>query len=337
MSCDEEDCDAHADAAEGAEASDGDGSDDDVEEDAGGRARDEDDEKEMSKDSGVLAADATVTGRGDASTSGLPNDDADGGEEAVDIEAPGEGSAGCGAADDVPTGPGTIDVDGTERSYIIATPENYDPQKRYKLVYAWHGLGGTAASIARSWYGLEARAMGSTIFIAGQGLPGANGGGAGWPNSGGRDVAFVKALHERVRATYCIDEERVFSVGMSYGGIMSNTLGCQMGDVFRAIAPIAGSGPRSFGRGMDCTGQVAAWLAHGNEDTVVTFQSGQGSRDHWLAANHCETQTMPTEPSPCVTYQGCDAEHPVHWCEFDGGHTVPRFASAAIWSFFSQF
>jgi poly(3-hydroxybutyrate) depolymerase len=32
----------------------------------------------------------------------------------------------------------------------------------------------------------------------------------------------------------------VFSVGMSYGRIMSDTLGCQMGDVFRAFAPMPG-------------------------------------------------------------------------------------------------
>jgi len=28
---------------------------------------------------------------------------------------------------------------------------------------------------------------------------------------------------------------------------------------------------------------------------------------------------------------------PVVWCELDGGHTVPPFASAEIWAFFSQF
>ena len=40
---------------------------------------------------------------------------------------------------------------------------------------------------------------------------------------------------------------------MSYGGIMSNTVGCALGDDFRAIAPMAGSGPRG-----NCVGKVAA-------------------------------------------------------------------------------
>jgi hypothetical protein len=46
---------------------------------------------------------------------------------------------------------------------------------------------------------------------------------------------------------------------------------------------------------------------------------------------------MPTDPSPCVAYQGCDDGYPVTWCEFAGGHSPPSFASAAIWDFFSQF
>jgi poly(3-hydroxybutyrate) depolymerase len=242
----------------------------------------------------------------------------------------------------MPSGNHMVDVDGTMRAYITRIPMNYDASKPYKLVFAWHGLGGSAMQIAGGfgggWYGLATRSMDSTIFIAGQGLPtGADAtGGAGWPNSGGRDVAFVRKLVDWANTNYCIDTSRVFSVGMSYGGIMSNTLGCEMGDVFRAIAPIAGSGPRAFG-GRMCTGQVAAWLAHGNMDTVVTFASGQASRDHWVMANHCQATTMPVGPDACVAYDGCDAGHPVHWCEFSGGHTVPQFASEAIWKFFSQF
>ena len=72
-------------------------------------------------------------------------------------------------------------------------------------------------------------------------------------------------------------------------------------------------------------------------DTIVPFAQGESSRDYWAGANHCEPQTMPTAPEPCAAYQGCDEGHPVTWCEFDGGHTVPSFASQAIWTFFSQF
>jgi len=247
-------------------------------------------------------------------------------------------SAGCGAAAPM-AGTATIDVMGTAREYILTLPKTYDPAKPYKLVFAWHGLGGTAAQIARSFYGLLAQSNDGTIFVAGQGLQTSNsvGSGPGWPNTGGQDVAFVKALYAQLQTQLCIDENRVFSVGMSYGGIMSNTLGCQMGDVFRAIAPMAGSGPGYGGRGASCVGDVAVWMSHGDNDTVVSTASGEASRDYWVMANHCQAQSTPVEPSPCVAYSGCDPGRPVTFCKFPGGHTVPPFASKAIWTFFSQF
>jgi poly(3-hydroxybutyrate) depolymerase len=259
---------------------------------------------------------------------------------------PPEPSAGCGQAEWPAAGNQTMDVDGTMREYITKVPANYDPNKPYRLVFAWHGLGGTAMSIAGGfsggYYGLATaqRWADEAIFIAGQGLPtmGADGaaGGAGWPNSGGRDVAFTRKMIEWATSEYCIDRTRIFSTGMSYGGIMSNTIGCELGDMLRAIAPIAGSGPRAFG-GRMCVGQPAAWITHGNMDEVVSFMSGQGSRDHWVMANHCTMDTMPVTPEMCVAYQGCDPGHPVHWCEFSGGHTVPPFAAQAIFDFFKQF
>jgi len=252
----------------------------------------------------------------------------------IDNPAP-KPSAGCGMPAPM-AGNATIDITGTAREYILALPEGYDPKKPYRLIFAWHGQGGTADQIAsRGYYGLARMAQNSTIFVAGQGLPGSDGR-SGWPNTMGRDVAFVKALYARLQGQLCIDENRVFSTGMSYGGIMSNTLGCQMGDVLRAIAPMAGSGPGYGGRAT-CVGQVAVWSSHGDNDTVVSTASGEASRDFWVKANHCQTDAVSVDPSPCVAYTGCDADLPVTFCKFPGGHTVPPFAAAAIWKFFSQF
>jgi poly(3-hydroxybutyrate) depolymerase len=254
---------------------------------------------------------------------------------------PGAMSMGCGAANPAPSGMQMLDVDGMQRMFLVSVPDNYDANKPYKLIFAWHGLGGTAMRIqSGGFYGLKQKAMNSVIFVAAQGLDTSNqvGSGPGWDNMGGRDVKFTSAMLEYMRTTYCIDNERIFSVGMSYGGIMSNTVGCALGDDFRAIAPMSGAGPSAFGGGAKCTGQVAAWLSHGNMDNVVAFSSGQGSRDHWVMANHCDANmTQPEGSNGCVAYQGCDAGFPVVWCEFDGGHIPPSFAAEEIWSFFSHF
>jgi polyhydroxybutyrate depolymerase len=263
---------------------------------------------------------------------------------------PPAGSSGCGATTWPPSGDKMIAVGGTQREYIVTIPSSYDPKKPYKLVFAWHGLSGTAQQIAMGYfgmggfYGLQSQAADTTIFVAGQGLetgvtiPGGTGSSstAGWSNTNDQDIAFVKAMLDSLRASYCIDDKRIFSVGMSYGGIMSNTIGCELGGVFRAIAPMSGSGPATFG-GAQCTGQVAVWMAHGNMDTTVPFAQGQASRDHWVMSNHCTSATMPVDPSRCVTYQGCDAGFPVTWCEFDGAHTIWQPSIQAIWKFFSQF
>ena len=64
----------------------------------------------------------------------------------------------------------------------------------------------------------------------------------------------------------------------------SATRGCQRAGVLRAIAPMATEGPFTFGR-ASCTAQVAVWLAHGENDTVVPFATGVTSRAGWLSRN----------------------------------------------------
>jgi poly(3-hydroxybutyrate) depolymerase len=244
-------------------------------------------------------------------------------------------SSGCGKATWPASGNFNIDIGGTMRAYIVKIPTNYDTNKPYRLVFAWHGLGGTAQQIAQfGYYQLESLSAGSAIFVSGQGLE--TGSGAGWPNTGGQDVNFVRSLVDWMKTNYCVDQARIFSVGMSYGGIMSNTLGCQMGGIFRAIAPMAGSGPFQFGANA-CVGQVAAWLTHGTADTVVGYDAGVSSKETWRTRNHCQGTSAPTMPSPCVAYDGCDPGYPVHWCSWDGGHTIPSFSAGAIWNFFAQF
>ena len=253
-------------------------------------------------------------------------------EDESDPNTPAMGSDGCGNREYPQSGTYTINVDGTERKYIVTLPDNYNPDKPYRLVFAWHGLGGTAERISNYYYGLERLANNSAIFAAGQGLDN-NRGGAGWPNKDGQDVAFTKAMYEKLSSNYCIDEERVFSIGFSYGGIMSNTVGCEMGDVFRAIAPMSGSGPRN----QQCIGQVAAWVSHGNTDEIMPFKNGVKSRDHWLLENNCGEQSTLTTPDPCFAYEHCDTGFPVHWCEYEGSHIIPDFSAEAIWQFFAQF
>jgi poly(3-hydroxybutyrate) depolymerase len=243
--------------------------------------------------------------------------------------------AGCGATDYPMSGKATIDVSGTQREYILKLPSNYDPSTPYKLVFGWHWRGGTADNVANGtlgggpYYGLEKRANGSAIFVSPNGIDN------GWANTGGRDMAFLKAMLAFFNSKLCIDQARIFSTGFSYGGMMSDAIGLDMADVFRAIAPM--SGAFYSGGNRSSTRPIAMWMSHGDADDVVPLADGEAALNVFLKNNGCSAQTAPVSPDPCVAYQGCSAGHPVTYCKFSGGHTPPSFASQAIWEFFSQF
>lgn len=242
-------------------------------------------------------------------------------------------SAGCGSATAPRSGRFSIDVEGSTREYILAVPDDYDSSRPYRLVFAWHPRGGSAEQVATGfgggYYGLQARAGGSAIFVSPEGLD------QGWANTRGRDIAFLRAMLDRLRGELCIDESRIFSTGFSYGGMMSFAIGCAMGDVFRAIAPMSGA---LYSGCEDGDHPVAVWGAHGDADNVVPVNDGRSARDVFLERNNCGSQTTPVDPSPCVSYEGCDAGYPVVWCESrGGGHTPVSNSGELIWNFFSQF
>jgi poly(3-hydroxybutyrate) depolymerase len=229
----------------------------------------------------------------------------------------------------------TIDVSGTARQYTLKLPEGYTPDTAYKLIFGWHWRGGQASDVVKGnlgggpYYGLEKLANGSAIFVAPNGIDN------GWANTGGRDLAFLRAMLDLLTSKLCIDQSRIFSTGFSYGGMMSDAIGCDMADVFRAIAPM--SGALYSGCTKSNKQPIAVWMSHGNSDNVVPLADGKAALDVFLGKNGCGSQTSPVMPSPCVAYDGCSAGHPVTYCEFDGMHAPPSFASAAIWAFFQQF
>jgi polyhydroxybutyrate depolymerase len=248
-------------------------------------------------------------------------------------------SEGCGVAAGLMNGRASISVDGAMREYILRLPDGYDSANPHKLIFAFHARGGTAEQVAGSgnddYYGLFDRSEGSAIFVSAEGID------AGWRNTDDRDVELVKALIALFNTELCIDNDRIFSVGFSFGGMMSNAVGCAMADVFRAIAPMAGAVQTPEHLYSECNqpnmNPIAVWMSHGTSDTVVPLADGKVALDIFLARAQCDTTTMPVTPSPCVAYQGCLPDYPIHYCEFPGGHQVPSFASEAIWNFFDQF
>lgn len=245
-----------------------------------------------------------------------------------------QSSSGCGkanypAACSTKGSPCGIEVKGTARTYYVYLPDKYDAAQPYPLVFQFHPMGGTAEQAISI---PSIRSKFPAIYVTPQGLT--SGGNTGWPNTNGQDMDFTKAMLSLVQESYCVDKSRIFSTGFSYGGMMSYAIGCEMGDVFRAVAPMSGA---LYSGCKNGTHAVAMWGSHGLSDNVVPIADGRAGRDAILKRNHCGTETVATTPSPCVSYQGCDSGYPTTWCEFEGSHAPPNFAAAAIVDFFKQF
>ncbi|BCS23454.1 alpha/beta hydrolase family esterase [Aspergillus puulaauensis] len=259
------------------------------------------------------------------------------------LQAAAADSPGCGTDPTLGSGVNSLDVNGQPREYIIQPPENYDASIPHKLVIGYHWRDGTMDNVVEGgFYGLSYLAADvPTIFVAPQGLDN------GWANTNGDDIAFTDQLLEAVESSYCIDQERRFATGWSWGGGMSYSVACSRADVFRAVAVLSGA------EISGCDGgdlPIAYFGQHGISDSVLGIELGRTLRDHYVEVNGCDPAT-PEEPAPgsgvhtLTDYSNCASGYPVQWVAFDGDH-IPNptdagssdsFTGGLIWDFISQF
>lgn len=270
-------------------------------------------------------------------------------------------SAGCGKSPTLTSGARTISSGGSNRSFILRIPPSYDNNHPYPLVFAYHWLGGTKEDVdgggtsgyTWSYYGLREKADLSTdhkmIFVAAQGN------GNGWGNGGNSDVIFTDNMIKLIEDNLCVDTQRLFAMGFSYGGGMTKALGCQRPKVFRALAVYAGADFLSGGCDASSTAPIAYIGMHSVSDGTNSYSSGEAIRDRFVRNNGCTpaTTARPVNNNHvCTTYQGCKPGYPTEWCAFDGGGHGPApvdgqtngygggektWTKAEVWKFFTQF
>ncbi len=89
------------------------------------------------------------------------------------------------------------------------------------------------------------------------------------------DVGFLRAVVEDVRQRQPIDAGRVYATGMSNGGMMTHRLARQAGDLFAAVAPVAGA--MNWQQG-DVGGPLPVMIVHGDGDQHVLYEGGRPKR-----------------------------------------------------------
>lgn len=239
-------------------------------------------------------------------------------------------SSGCGSSSGFTTGERTIMSNGVERTYFLKIPSNYDPMIPYPLIFGFHGASGDYTSFTEGYYDFQDVVGEEAIMVFPNGLPN-EAGLTQWHHES--DLVFFDDLFDELQSNLCFDTRKVFATGHSAGGGFTHALGCKRGDILRAIAPVAGS----LLDYESCSGQVGVIQIHGGNDRVVPMGLIRPARDYWIAINGCDKAGAQEGVDPiCEAYSQCDTGFPVEYCEHDGGHEWPDFASDAIWNFFQM-
>jgi polyhydroxybutyrate depolymerase len=196
------------------------------------------------------------------------------------------------------------------------------------LVLDFHGYGGTGEGDVGTLGLVEATAGGATLLYP-DGVPQdwyENAVGWDTRSNDTTDIHFAQALIDYALAEHCVDTTRIYAVGFSWGGWMSNQVACALGDQIRGFLSVAGGGPSG-----QCLTSVGAMIVHGQADSAEPIVAGEESFSRWTQTNGCGADASATDPSPCVGQNGCN--EPVLWCEHAGGHDVPQFVYDGAWPF----
>ncbi len=180
------------------------------------------------------------------------------------------------------------------------------------------------------------------------------------------DSDFLNDLAIKLQAEYNLSEKNTFACGMSNGGFMSYTLGCEKSDTFKAIASVTGT--MSGYDWKNCNpNKVPVLQISGTNDLVVPMDGSmsaaggwggapkiQDIMNYWADINECsksESGNLPDRDKNDNSYASinknteCFKNHQVWlYTIHGGGHTWPGAwgnmdinASQEIWKFFSRY
>jgi polyhydroxybutyrate depolymerase len=197
-------------------------------------------------------------------------------------------SAGCGTSA-VRSGETNVATTsgGVERTYIRHVPPAHDGTKPLPLLVALHGLGEGPLHRQMTEWGPRADAHGFVVVYP-QAIGGA------WDLSfAGADVAFIGHLLDEAGSTLCIDTNRIYVSGLSYGAFMTSTIACVYADRVAAVAPVAGIHAPD-----DCSPArpVPVLTFHGTDDNWVDYERFQIENNvaAWAQRNGCPTSPRST-------------------------------------------
>ncbi|MEU4424506.1 PHB depolymerase family esterase [Actinoplanes sp. NPDC024001] len=247
--------------------------------------------------------------------------------------------AGCG--EDEPAAPAqrpaagdhklTLEVGGKQRTFVLHAPPGYTGDKPVPLVVGLHFFPGSGEDL-KKMIEMDAKADEHGFLVA---YPdGISGGFNALICCGAEDdVAFLKALTDRLIADWRVDPARVYATGISNGGDMSFRAAVEATGVFAAIGVVSGGlgGPRVESPDFVPTKPVSVVSIIGGADQYYdVFEAGLNT---WRQRLKCEPVTTPpsgkanVKRSSARCADGSDVEV---YVVTDMGHSWPGAKSGAM-------
>jgi polyhydroxybutyrate depolymerase len=294
----------------------------------------------------VSPTSASGSSGGSGSASGSSGSDA----QSPDAEAMTTGTEAGGAVQPAPNCPApTLNVgdnnfmlasaNGTTYTYTITIPQGYNPNKLTPVTIFWHALD-AAPEVTRSNTDIDqvAANLGNVMVYPSSSDLSWNAGGCCTQETGApkRDeTVFAKELIAQVQSKVCVDPKRIYAMGFSNGGMLTQLLACKMADVFAAAAPSASALTIPTSQCMPSR-SIPVYMINGTADPLVSYSAASltiGSISvtdtfaFWGMANQCTgmpVNTLTKGAVSCSTYKQCAGGAQVTLCTAQGmGHCEP--------------
>lgn len=262
---------------------------------------------------------------------------------------------------------------GLTRTYKIYVPANYDGNISVPLLFNLHGY--TSDMDEQEVYG-DFRSIADTagfILVHPNGTLDASGNRFwnAFTSFGVDDIGFLNALVQEIKQNYTINDNKIYSVGMSNGGVMSYIMACQANNPFTAVGSVTGSMPVGSFPNCQANRPTPIIQIHGTADQVLPiggnpqFEPVAEVVDYWVSHHDIPLNSPIFIELPDINTNDNSTAHQYIYCsdpnspcevEYfeiqNGGHTWPGSivplpnmgatnqdinASAEIWRFFNQF
>lgn len=248
-----------------------------------------------------------------------------------------------------------------ERKYYTYIPKGIVPNSKTPILFVLHGGGGTAKKMPRfTKYGFnELAEKDNFIVVYPQGV------GKQW-NDGRSyktyptisddeawkdnvdDIGFFLEIINQLKKQFSINENKIFTCGISNGGFMSNRLICERPDVFKGAGIVTATSEVDYFKTCNPSKNIGVIIINGTKDKIVPYNGGDlivlnkkrakvvSTEDYaafWAKANNCGTKgtwkNLPDSKKDKttvskLTYSNCNNNSNVVLYKVEGGgHTWP--------------